>query len=76
MMIGVRQRGSVWWLEGRVGPRRQRVQISLGTRNHSFAIDMARKVEHAMADGDSPIWLELARMLPPLTFQRLRVVGG
>ena len=75
-MIGVRQRGSVWWLEGRIGPGHKRAQLSLGTRDHGSAVELWRKIEHAIVDGDSPLWPELVRRLPPATLRRLREIGG
>lgn len=69
-MLGVRKRGQVYWLEGRMG--RARIQTSLGTRNHDNAVLYSRSVERALVEGPtSEEWPRLRNILPESVFQKL-----
>ncbi len=84
MTLRVKKRGSTYRLEGRLGDRarrgsgeRDRIRLSLGTANGDAAQIYLGKVERALAEGStSPIWKELANLLPPETFAKLAAVVG
>lgn len=74
-MLGVRKRGRIYRLEGRLSGRR--VRLSLSTRNHDAAILVASKVERAVVEGkSSKLWMELPAVLSPLAFRRLCEIAG
>jgi hypothetical protein len=46
-MLGLRKRGHVYWLEGRIGTRR--IQTTLGTKNYNAAVLAKNRIERAFA---------------------------
>lgn len=82
MNLKIRQRGSVYWLEGRIGEKRpgrarERLRLSLGTRNRHNAALTIGMVERALSQGpDSGCWPELRRILPERSFKKLAAIVG
>ena len=84
MTLRVKKRGRTYRLEGRLGDRarrgsggRDRIRLSLGTANGDAAQICLGKIERALAEGSaSPIWKELANVLPPETFAQLAAIAG
>ena len=75
--LSVRKRKgfAVYQLEGRF--RGHRIRVSLGTKNHATASEWARNVNFAIERGpDSAFWLELGRVLPSDTFEKLASLIG
>jgi integrase len=75
--LSVRKRKgfAVYQLEGRF--RGRRIRVSLGTKNHATASEWARNVNFAIERGsDSAFWLELGRVLPSDTFEKLASLIG
>jgi integrase len=69
-MLSVRKRGCVYWLEGRFG--NQRIQASIGTRNHDAAVLSKNRIERALVEGhSSEEWSHLRNLLPEAVFEKL-----
>ncbi len=74
-MLHARKRGRVYHLEGRIAG--ERIRLSLGTAHHDAALVLSNKIERALAAGkESPLWPELAAVLPTATFAKLAVLVG
>jgi site-specific recombinase XerD len=74
-MLSVTKRGRVYRLEGRLGG--ERIQLSLGTKNHDNAVIYSRSIERALAAGPlSEEWPRLQNLLPTSVFQKLAALVG
>jgi integrase len=84
MTFRVKKRKKVYRLEGRAGERvhrgsgeRERVRLSLGTRNSDSAQLLHSKIERALAEGPaSLLWADLRGVLPVDTFDKLAAISG
>ena len=75
MNLKLKQRGSRYSAHGTIAGRFLR--LALGTRNYSEAEKVARRIGHALAEGqDSSLWPELKRVLPPRTFEKVVKIGN
>jgi integrase len=74
-MLGIRKRGKVYQLEGRVAGKR--VRLSLDTGSEDSAKLLKNKIDLAITEGkDSKTWQEVKLLLPAATFQRLCSLVG
>lgn len=84
MTLQLEEREGTWRIVGRYGGRarrgsgeRERLRLSLGTRNQGAASTTFNKIERALAEGShSPLWPELRAVLPPKTFAKLAAIVG
>ena len=75
MNLKLKQRGSRYSAHGTIGGRFLR--LALGTANYAEAEKTARRIGHALTEGqDSSLWPELKRMLPPRTFEKVAKIGN
>jgi integrase len=74
-MLGLRKRGRVYWLEGRIGTRR--IQTTLGTKSHDAAVLAKNRIERALAEGaSSEEWPRLRGLVPKTAFSNLAAIVG
>jgi len=74
-MLGLRKRGRVYWLEGRIGTRR--IQTTLGTKNYDAAVLAKNRIERALAEGTiSAEWPRLRDLVPKTVFSKLALIVG
>ena len=74
-MLGLRKRGRVYWLEGRIGTRR--IQTTLGTENYDAAVLAKNRIERALAEGTiSAEWPRLRDLVPNTVFSNLASIVG
>jgi len=74
-MLGLRKRGRMLWLEGRIGTRR--IQTTLGTKNYDAAVLAKNRIERALAEGaTSEEWPRLRGLIPKTVFSNLASIVG
>src|ERR1700730_10182348 len=66
-MLTAKKRGNTWRIEGTTNG--QYVRLTLGTRDGDAARKRVKEIELAIVDKDSKLWPQLAKYLPPSTFQ-------
>jgi integrase len=84
MIFRIKKRRKTYRLEGRAGARgrrgtggRERLRLSLDTRNGKAAEDLHVRIELALAEGPtSRLWVGLRAVLPADTFEKLAAIAG
>lgn len=84
MIFQIKKRRKTYRLEGRAGARgrrgtggRERLRLSLDTKNGEAAETLHARIELALAEGPtSRLWVGLRAVLPTDTFEKLAAIAG